>query len=432
MKIEEHIGKISWSFLDKIVFILYGLVTLVQMRYLSTNDLAMYYLLIQINTWIFIVSDSFALSIIIQFGMKKENRRRANSLALILHVGIVMGVSLLIYLFQAPVSSVFELDRGIEMFAALPMLSLLMLPRTYALKFLYRDFRFNQIFWVNFFFMGTMAGVTFYYLSFGGLEFYQMMNLYYCGAAISSIYGIFITRKNLKFGWKGSLEMKEVFRFIIPVTFQSATNSILKTLDVLIIKLVFPMEVIAQYAAAKTLFRVFDEAGNASLGLIYPSAVKQLNNNNRQGLSDLITKAVSFMLVAFIAMILILEFGMAEWMIKLFLPERFFDSIEMFKILLIAALAIPFIILSSIINASGKPERVLYMAIISMAVAIGAFSIIAYIGEPRLIPLMLVAYYLTFGFLCFLYIKKYFGFPLSMLFRSVRDSVHFVRKKINK
>jgi O-antigen/teichoic acid export membrane protein len=432
MKIEEHIGKITWSFLDKMIFIMYGLITLLQMRFLQADDLAMYAMLIAVNTWIYIVTDTFSLSIIIQYGMKETNRRKANTIALIFHIGIVMGISLLIYLLHEPISSLFEIERGKEMFSALPILSLLMLPRTYALKFLYRDFRFNQVFWINFFFMGTMAAVTFYYISEGNLDFSKMMNLYYAGAILSSAYGVIIARKNFEFGFSGDLTLRQVFRFVIPATIQSATNALIKTLDVYVIKFAFRMETVAVYVAAKTLFRVFDEAGNASLGLIYPSAVKQINNNNKQALSDLITKAVSFMLMVFIAMIIILELGFAEFLVKLFLPERFFNAISMFQLMLLAALAIPFIILSSLINASGKPERVLYSALISMVIALAIFSGIAYTGNEQLIPLMLVAYYLSFGLLCYLYVKKHFGFPVKMLFRAIPDSLYFIRKKIYK
>ena len=146
----------------------------------------------------------------------------------------------------------------------------------------------------------------------------------------------------------------------------------------------------------------------------------------------MITKAVSFLLLSFAIVVLAFEFGLAKFFIELLLPERYYQAIGMFQLLMLASLAIPFILLSSIINAAGKPEKVLVFVLISFAVSLGIFYFVAQSQNSLLIPLLLLSYYFSVGIFNYYYIKRNYGFPLLMIFRSIPDSYRFLKSRFLK
>jgi len=140
MRVQENIGKISWSFADKFLFLIYGFVSLFQMKAMVLSEWGLFSLLIGLNTWIFVVSDSLALTSIIQFGVVPQNRGKVNLISLIFHISIAVGSSLIFYLFRNELSTFFKEPRIYEVCLHLPLLSLIMIPRTYCLKFIYREY----------------------------------------------------------------------------------------------------------------------------------------------------------------------------------------------------------------------------------------------------------------------------------------------------
>ncbi|MFW6276317.1 MAG: hypothetical protein ACOC2K_01425, partial [Bacteroidota bacterium] len=199
--------------------------------------------------------------------------------------------------------------------------------------------------------------------------------------------------------------------------------------DVYLIQYTFGLTTVGIYGSAKTLFRVFDEAVNASVGLIYPSAVRQLDKGNKQALTDLITKSVSFMLFAFAAAVVILEAGGTRFIITTFLPERFADAMPIFNLLILSAFFLPFVSLSSIINAMKRPMAVVFYIIISVAASIGTFLIVGQLGTPALTPLGLIAYYSILGTMLYIFVKRNLGFPFFMIFRAIKDTFYFLKSK---
>ena len=163
MRIQEHIDKISWTFADKGIYVLYGLFTVMfQIHYLSPTDFGLFTLLNNLNIWILIISDGFALMSIIQFGNRAENRGKVNLIALVMHLCITLGASLIFYLLKHPISELFSEPRMSELALYLPILVLMNIPRTYCMKFIYRDRVFKKLFAIDAFLFGTMIITTFY------------------------------------------------------------------------------------------------------------------------------------------------------------------------------------------------------------------------------------------------------------------------------
>lgn len=434
MKIQEHIDKISWTFADKGIYVLYGLFVVVfQINYLSPTDYGLFTLLNNLNIWILIISDGFALMSIIQYGSKKENRGKVNLIALLIHIIITLGISFILFLLKYPLADLFSEPRMTEVASFLPVLVFLNIPRTFCMKFIYRDRVFKQLFIIDMLLFGSMIIVTFILIYLNNmLQFSDMIYIYFTGTFLGSLTAIFLTRKNLIFSLKGDISVLSIMKFGLPLTLYNTLHSIPRNMDYFVVQYFFSTATVGIYSSAKQLFRFFEEGMMAANSMVYPVAVSQIERKDKKGLSDLMTKSISFMLISFLILVIVFEIGLAQMIIDILLPERYSLAIGHFKILILSALALPFLMLGSVITASGKPKIVLTFVFLSIITWLITFVIIGYIGDPGLISLAMLIYLLTLGSLCLVYAIKEFDFQTKLLFRAFNDSRNFIRSLLEK
>lgn len=432
MKVQEHIDKISWSLADKGLMIIYGLVSIFQVKLINNaEEFALYFLLWQLYNWIFVLSDSLALQSIIQFGAIKEARPKVNLIALVMHIIIGLGIPLLLVIFRSNFADLFNEPLLAKMALSLPLLGLFTLPRNYVIKILMRDHRFRDIFIVNFFYFGTMSALTFYYYFQEFVFDYDLMiNILMSGVILSTISGILISFKELKFSFSGEFTFRKMFKFTLPYFYYSVLHSVPKLLDSYILKAIgFRTETIGIYGAVKLLYRIFDEGASATYGLIYPVAVKLTAQNRIEELKQLMTKFVSFMLLLIVPTVILLNLGLTEFIVSFFDNAKYMAAVDMFNLMTWAAVSIPFVLLPLVITASGKPTIVLKYVSISVVVSLIGFIIAKFTGIDNLIPLGIIAYNYSLGILSFIYIKKHYGFPIKMIGRAFADTMGFIKSK---
>lgn len=429
MKIQYHLSKISWTVADKLIFVVYGFVFLIQISMLKVSDLALFNMLIAMNTWIFVISDSYALQSIIQFGFDINNRERVNLYSLILHISIVGGLSFLIYSFSDFTSILLNEPRLEGIIDFLPILSLLMVPRTYTSKLMLRDHSMRKIFIMDFFFLGVMSfRIMEAKLSGLDMTLEYAVNIYLQGAAASSLSAIFLSLKQLKFSLKGDISFKKVNSFSMPFTMTNAINTIPKYLDIVILKIFFPLEQIGLYAAAKSLFKFFEEGMHGVNGLLYPAAVRAVFNKDKEALYSMVSKALSFTLLGFMLVSIVLVSGFAELLISRLMKSNFLDAVGYFNLILLAGLFLPFNLLYFVITASEKYADLLKIVIKSFIFFIISFVVIGISGISKLMPLGYVSFYLAFAVMSFYYVKKsdIIDLKFADLFRAVNDSIKFI------
>ncbi len=430
MKIQENIDKILWTFADKLTYVVYGLVTLLQIRVMDPADFGLFSMIIGLHTWIFGVSDSFALNHIVQFGTFESDRPKVNLFSLSLHLTITIVSAILVFLLKDLLAVIFSEPRFVVIGYVLPVLTLLTIPRTYCIKIIFRERAYKRLFFVNLAFFGTMSLITAYLLvNKGKISFDNIVWLYYIGTFVSMLISILLTFKHLKFGTIGNVSFKKMLNFSLPITLYSALHGLPKNLDTYIIKLFFPLSTIGVYNSSKTLYRLFEEANNATIGLLYPVAVRQIEFKNHQNVNDLMTKAVSFILMPVVFMVAILELGLSEFLITTFLPYKYHLAVGHFNILLIAAIFLPFTVIPNIITAYGKPQIVLKYVAIAVSFSIATFFIVGYLHSEILIPLGIIVYTAILGILCFKYVNKNMGFKFASIFRIFSDTFNFIKKK---
>ncbi len=431
MKLSENIDKVAWSVLDKGLYILYGFTTLLQFRRIEPSELGLFGILIGIHTWIFILADSLFLHSIIQFGFKKETETRANMFALAFTFLFIAGFTFS-FSFSSDFWVIFFNEPGLtKVTSFLPWLSILSIPRVFCIKFAFKHSSMFKVFLINASFFLPMSITTVYlYFTYPTFTFFTLIKIYLSGTAISSLTAIILLKGYIRFGFNGTLKVREFFSFGLPMFSLSLFQSIPRQLDVLFLQFFFQSKVVGIYYSAKTLFRLFEEGVNAGNGLVYPTAVRLIARNRREELRSLVVKSVSFTFLALFLTFIILELGGTEFFIRLILPERYLLSISFLNLMLFATIFMPLQLGASVMIAENKVSKVAFYIFVSSLFSVLTFILIGMTKDITLAPLGLTSYYIFLGLLLFFKMQKDYQFRFKDLFSSVQDIFYFVKQKV--
>ncbi len=415
MKVQEHIAKISWTASSKLLIILYGFIQILQIRSLPVYEYGLYSLLISIQTWIFIISDSSALLSIIQFGSNEKDRPKVNLIVLFLHIGISLGIPIMFFLLKGPLVFLLK-EPGIEQVANLLIpFCILFIPRTYCYRLLVRDMNMKGVFWVDFAWLGTMTVVTIYLLINQSLStLNEMVIINYFGAGVSSIVGIFICWKQLKFSTKGSISSSNIIRFSLSQALASGFGNVIRQLDVFIVQFYFSSVIVGIYNAAKTLYRTYETGYDAALILLYPSSVRLIAENRLEDLKILFTKAIALSFFPILVVVIAVSTGFFDFSIRfLFKGEEYVQAIPYFNLLSLAVIAMPLAFFSVVIVALRDIKTQLTAILISTVISTATLVLIGKLRIPELIPLGTIMYFVIFGLFSYFYFSKKFNLTLK-------------------
>ena len=408
--------------------ILFGLFTLFQLKYLMPSEYAFYAALLNINNWILMATDGFALQGLIQFGQK--NKGAVNKVGL--QVAFVFSILLSLVMFFAKDLFAYIADSQSYSNALmyLPLSVILTIPKNYVIKIFYRELKFNLVFYLNLIFFGVQVLATFYYINtYNTLNFEYMLYIYLFGALISGVFSVLLSFKYLDFRSEGKISLKEYLSFGLTVSQQSILHSIPKVYDLFIVSHFFGPVGAGIYQSAKTLFRAFDEATSAAHGLIYPVAVKLIAYKDNEGLRSMLTKAISMILIIFIFLIVVLNLGLTEWIINGFGLVKYVPATSIFNILIFAALCTPLVLITPVMNAMNYHKKVLKYVLISVVLSVLTFFIIGRYSSLEYMGLGLFVYNLVLGALAYVFIKDKIGMKFSDLFRGFSDIFNYFKKK---
>lgn len=418
---------------DKGLFAAFALVSILQINMTDPAIWGLFAVVIGLNFAVTTISDSVALVNIIQFGIDERNAPKVNLYALVLHTVITVIIPYILYLFKAPIAHLFGKPEDITLVLSyLPIFCLACLVRMYCLKFIYKYSMMERLFVTNLMYFLPITVITllfkFYYKT--DIGFSDFIYMYACGNIISSIVALLLTYNKITLGFRGNVRIKTMIEFDIPLMFTFFLHSIPKQLDSVIILFFFNKEINGVYNTAKTFFRVFEEAVYAAQGLIYPALIRRLNKLDITGVKELVAKSVSFLFVAFILIIIVVQSGVVDLIFVKFIDSKYHTAAQMFQLLSFAGLFLPFYIFSSLINAELKTKLFLKQVSISVTVYLSAMYIIGHIGNYYLIPIGYIIYTGILGMLGYFYYKKNYNYYYKELFRSLYDARSYF-KRIN-
>lgn len=435
MRVKDHLDKISWSFANRLIYLVWGLINLVIIGHTDPYNIGLYFLFTQLITYLASVSDSFSLQGIIQFGNRLEDRPKLNSIAMLLQSFFLLFVPIILFLFRHEFSNLLGGDDFIEVSYFLPLISVFVIPRTFAYKILARDLEYKKSFFIDFINFGIMTLVIGYYIVTKDFLFFSDLIIsYLIGSATSGIYSAILIIKKSSFGTNGIITFRKYLNFAIPWTIHAIFYSSIKYLDVYAISFAInskdSIKIVGLYSSAKILFKVFEQISDGVSALVYPSAVKNIDYKDK--VRSIMTKSTSFVLILNIIIFTLLQIGVADFIIYNFLPVKFHSSINYFKILLIATLFLPFASLNMILTAINKIKSVVYISIIAAITSLISIFVIAQVAEYEFVSLGIVIYYIIIGLSSLYIVKKQLGFPIFDIFRAIPDTKNFIKDFYNK
>lgn len=436
MRIQDHVAKLSWTAADKALYVLYGIVSIIQIAFLAPREYGLYTLLSTIHSYIFLVGEGFALQGIIKFG-SEHDRNIVNRYAIIWHCTITLGLSVLIYLVRQPLAQLFNEPRYDTLASFLPLYSLVTIPRVFSLKLLIRDIRMKEWFFVNLAWLGTMTLLTGTYIVTGQLDsFEDMLVISFAGVVASSLCGLWLARTQLRFRRQGTLTMREFLRFGVHQAGFNTINASVKQLDAVFVGAFFSTHVVGIYGSAKNLFRLFDQAFDGIITLLFPGAVRLVTQQRTEEVRQLISKAVSFSLLTMCFFVALIYLGAAEFFITRFLPAVYTgkaaNAVDYFKLISLSALAMPFSMLYTLIIAYDHVQRLVVYALLASVTGAIVLYLTGIFQAQSFVPAGFVVYYFVLGALCYRFVYGRLGLSPRLLLRAIPDTLQFIRQRLNK
>jgi O-antigen/teichoic acid export membrane protein len=431
MRISAHFNKISWSVADKLMYVLYGVATIGALQITNEIELGIFTLFNYLHNFILALGDFLGLQAIFQFSADESEKPRVNALSMLNQIIVVTIFVGIVFLFRFPLANLLEQPNLVIVAESLPILALLSIPRYFSVRILYRELKIFRLFVINLVYFGSMSGIIFYCIFTNRfLHFIDFINVTYIGSALAAIISVIISYEFWKFSFKGFIKYSEIVSFSLKYAITGISLLLTKSLDVFIIQYFWGTHLVGIYSVAKTIFRFIDEAINTITAMIYTPIVKYIKLNDKIYLNKIITKSVSILVVGF-GFITLFCWLFADSIFGFFLPEKFVRATPYFNILMLSSLLLPFTLLSSAINGSGKPEKVAKYILFSSLFWFGSYFIFGkFFNEyDILIAFPYFIFALVLSIFLFKYSNKNFGFRFSQIFRAIPDFFNLIAKK---
>jgi O-antigen/teichoic acid export membrane protein len=433
MRIQDHIGKITWTMLDKALFMIYGLIRLYQVSLMNPSEFGLFALLDAIIIAISTLTDSFALNGIVKYGSRKEERAKFNALIAYAHIGLSGILSLAMFISRHDIALLFGEPLLIQVAEYVPILMALTLPRLFFIKFLLRETHMRSVFIANGSWFFTMIGLTIFIgMQNGSLTLTDMVYISCAGTTIGSIAGGLLAFRSIEFAMPSMTVFWEFIRF---GSFQVAWNipaTIMRHLDVYIIQYFFGAAIVGIFQSAKTLYRFFEALIDGISGLYYPALVRMHARGDLQAEHAMTSKIISFTMFFMIGIVIILQLGMGEWLITMFLSEKYLMAYQHFSVLMLTSIILPMMITAIIYITRDHMKALLANAVISSIVGIIVSIIIGISGQSAYIALGTMSYTFSFSLIGILYAMKQGIFHPVDFFRAIPDTVNFIQVYLKK
>lgn len=433
MRIQDHIGKITWTMMDKALFMIYGLVRLYQVSLMDPSEFGLFALLDAIIIAISTLTDSFALNGIVKYGSRPSERAKFNALIILSHIGISAVLCGLIYFSRFSLAEIFN-ENGIIVIAEyVPLLMALTLPRLFFIKFLLRETKMREVFIANGSWFFSMIGLTLFLgMQSHSLSLKDMIVISCTGTALGSMIGGLLSFSLIEL----STPNRKVFaEFLTFGAYQVAWNipaTIMRHLDLYIVQFFFGTAIVGIFQSAKTLYRFFEALIDGISGLYYPALVRMHSRGDTKAEHAMTSKIISFTMFGMAFIVLAFSLGIGEWLVSTFLSSKYMMAYQHFSLLMLCAIILPMMITAIIYITRDHMKALLMNAVISSAMGIVVSVIIGMSGHSELVALGTMSYTFTFSMIGIFYAMKQGIFFPKDFFRAIPDSLQYVQSLMHK
>lgn len=430
MQLSQHIGKAVWSTAGKLLYVALGIAFLLPRKVIGPEMWGVYAVTQALLTSVFTLSDSFALQAMVNFGMDLSRRREAYTVAALLHVTFIIAGTAAIYICREPLASFFNEPALLATLDLFPLFALGFLLRNYFLKVaqLHIDTRGTfliDLVWIG----GTMALIVHGWMTGTLVTARDMIIIMTLSSAASSVMGLALYARHVRFTLKlDGVYAVRMVRFGM-AQLGSAVTLVLQTQgDALILKTFASSAVVGNYDAAKSFFRGFEAIRDAGALFVYPAVAKLAVEHRREELVLLLEKMIGFMLIAITPMVILVWVGPTDYLFDMIYKGKFEDAAMIFKILSLAALAIPFSMNTYVLGGLGEARRYFRVTLISAILSvIASLVLVPWIGARGTAVAVIISF-ATLGVLATHAVRQSLPFSLRSAFGRWRDAFNFVMR----
>jgi hypothetical protein len=173
---------------------LYGIALIALLQVTDNVELGLFTLFNNLHNFILALASYIGLQSLLQFSANDKDKSLVNFYSLLNCIIIVSVFTFIIYITQTSLSNLLDEPRIKEIATAIPLLSLLSIPRYFMVYILYRELQIFKLFIINLIYFGTMSGMIFYNVVCDNfLTNMDLIHITYIGSIASVIVGIILT-----------------------------------------------------------------------------------------------------------------------------------------------------------------------------------------------------------------------------------------------
>jgi O-antigen/teichoic acid export membrane protein len=410
------------------LYVFIGLAFILPQKVIGESNWGIYITAQAMLTSLYMLSDGFALQAMVNYGMESSRRREALTVSAVSHTLFILLCTAVIYFGRGWLAAVFNEKGLIPVLDLFPLVSAGFLLRNYFLKVSQLHIDTRATFLIDLVWILATVGLILYGWTTRRLVNAQdMMIISALASGASSLTGLLLYGSKVRlttridFGYAG-----QMFRFGLAQFFSAATIALQTQGDVLILKRFVASSMVGNYDTAKKLFRGFEALRDAGALFVYPAVAKLKTEGREDEMVRLVEKMVGFMLIVVIPLVLAVWLGPTDYLFALIYKGKYQMAPLIFKLLSLAALAIPFSMNMNVLNGLGE-ARTFFRVTLTAALAffISALILVPWLGVVGG-ALTIVISYGMLGALSTRAVAMRVPFSMRGAFGSWRDAVDFV------
>ncbi len=408
-----------------------GLAFIVPQKVIGERHYGVYATAQAMLTALYMLTDSLALQPMVNFGMVPERRREAYTVAAVVHILFIAPISIAVYLFRAQIGQFLNDDLFVPTLALFPLTAAGFLLRNYFLKVAQLHINTKATFLIDLAWIGTTIALILDGWRRGSLATAaDMMMISAIASGVSSLVGLVMYGGTIRFTRRIEREHTiRMLRFGLAQSGSAATLALQTQGDILILKTFVTSEVVANYDAAKKFFRGFEAIRDAGSMFVWPAAARLSVQHRNDELVRLVEKMIAFMLIVIIPAVALMWILPLDTYFDIIYKGKYSGAADIFRILSLAALAIPFSMNMFILGGMGEARRFFRVtfasAVLSVVVALLLVPKIGVMGTA----LSVITSYAVLAILSTASLSRRIPISISRALGRWKDAREFILKR---
>jgi O-antigen/teichoic acid export membrane protein len=430
LQLSQHIGKAAWSTADKALYVLIGLAFILPQKMIGESNWGIYLTAQTLLTAVFMLSDGLALQSMVTLGMDERRRPQAMALAATLHLLFIGACTLAVYLLRREIATFYGQPSLVGALELFPLVAGGFLLRNFFLKVAQLHIDTRAMFVIDAAWVGSLVVLVLIGWRQRLLATAEdMMVVSAISATASSLVGLLLGARRTRLSWRLDRPfVREVVSFGSAQFAAAATLVVQSQGDVLTLGRFASPAVVGNYGVAKIFFRGFEALRDAASMFVYPAAARLRAQGRLPEMVLMVEKMMGFTMIVVVPLVVLMWIAPIEAFFNFLYPSGYDQVPTLFRILSIAALAIPFALNLNILNGIGDARAGFRSTLASSA----SFFVVAFLFVPPLqgvgSALAVIASYVVLAIASTWSLRSHVPFSIASSFGRWRDALAYASR----